>query len=146
MSLLIRAATEQDVAALVAVENTDKNGWSRRAVVDELQAENNRLQLVVLRDDCLLGWCCAAVVAGEAELLKITIIPAMRRQGVGATLLKHLESYLKEKHVHAIFLEVRSQNVSAINFYLNFDYFQVGLRKKYYSFPKDDALVMKKPL
>ena len=42
-----------------------------------------------------------------------------------------------------IFLEVRETNVSAINFYKKNNFKQISIRKKYYSEPTEDAIIMK---
>ena len=42
-----------------------------------------------------------------------------------------------------IFLEVRESNLSAINFYKKNKFKQISIRKKYYSEPTEDAIIMK---
>ena len=41
------------------------------------------------------------------------------------------------------FLEVRESNLSAINFYKKNNFKQISIRKKYYSEPTEDAIIMK---
>ncbi|MCK5138448.1 MAG: ribosomal-protein-alanine N-acetyltransferase, partial [Thermodesulfovibrionia bacterium] len=51
---------------------------------------------------------------------------------------------IKESHrigVENVFLEVRKSNYQAIRLYQKFEFIQIGLRKKYYQQPVEDALL-----
>jgi ribosomal-protein-alanine N-acetyltransferase len=76
---------------------------------------------------------------GEYELLNLVVEPACRRQGVGRELLDGL---LRGKG-NTVFLEVRESNLAARNFYKSLGFKEVSVRKKYYDFPVESAIVMK---
>ncbi len=128
------------------IESSSPSPWSLSQLRLELQRANG-VQLAARISETVAGWCCAwNVTEEEAELLKIAVAQEHRRKGIASTLLEKLETQLEGRGTRSIFLEVRSQNSIALKFYLKSGYFQVGLRKRYYSSPEDDAIVLKKEL
>lgn len=133
-----------DVDEIASIEQSYPSPWFSPSLYKELSRPNST-QLVACTDKgSPHGWLCASIVGSEAELLKITVSSASRREGIGTLLLSHLEKNLKALQVDSLFLEVRSQNNTALEFYVKFGFFQVGLRRKYYSLPDDDAVILKK--
>ena len=47
-------------------------------------------------------------------------------------------------NINEIFLEVRASNEPAIKLYSSFGYEQIAVRKRFYSNPIEDAIIMKK--
>jgi ribosomal-protein-alanine N-acetyltransferase len=45
---------------------------------------------------------------------------------------------------HFAFLEVRASNVAAQHLYREFDFEAVGLRRRYYTHPVEDAVIMRR--
>lgn len=135
-----------DIEPVTEIEAGSFSSWSSSSLTSELERSGGVQLVAVNADDLVVGWCCASQCAGEAELLKISVSEHVKRSGIGSLLLSKLHLELEKKEVKTIFLEVRSQNISAIEFYLKFSYVQVGLRKKYYSLPEDDALIFRKQL
>lgn len=133
-----------DVVEVAKIEQFYLSPWSSSSLYKELSRPNSTQLVTCTDNDLPHGWLCASIVGSEAELLKITISSTRRRKGIGTLLLSHLEQDLKALAVDSIFLEVRSQNDAALEFYLKFGFFQVGLRRKYYSLPDDDAAILKK--
>ncbi len=135
-----------DVNEIATIEQFYPSPWLVPPIEEELIRKAG-VQLVVQDSQHhLCGWCVATQLSPEAELLKITVSLNLRRSGLGSLLLSHLEYLLHQNGITSLFLEVRSQNNSALNFYLKNGFFQVGLREKYYSLPNDDALILEKKL
>jgi ribosomal-protein-alanine acetyltransferase len=78
------------------------------------------------------------VAAGECELLNLVVASGARRQGLGRSLLEPL---LRQTG-GAVFLEVRESNQAALDFYKSMNFKEVNLRKSYYDFPPEAAIVM----
>ena len=76
---------------------------------------------------------------GECELLNLVVDPACRRQGIGRQLL---EGLLRQRG-NTVFLEVRESNLAAREFYKSLGFKEVSVRKKYYDWPSESAIVMK---
>lgn len=95
------------------------------------------------------GFVIGRAVAGEAEILTIAVDPAMRRAGIGRSLLRLLEKAASIRGAERVFLEVSGENRAAIALYLAEGYAEAGRRPGYYrgeSGMAVDALLMSKPL
>ena len=83
--------------------------------------------------------------AGEAELLRLAVAPAERRQGLARQLLEDSEAFLAQAGVGSLFLEVRDSNLPARALYEAMGWRFQRLRKAYYP-DGEDALAYGKPL
>lgn len=88
------------------------------------------------------GYSLTRAVAGQAELLRIAVKPELRRQGIGAVLLKATLDFAESLGCEKCFLEVRPSNRAAVQLYLTAGFREAGRRAGYYSHPDEDALVM----
>ncbi len=118
------------------------NPWSGRQVAGELQFVQG-VQLVA-ECDGLCGYAFFRQAGPEVELLQLAVLPAWRRKGVASTLLRQGLKQLHDRQAEVCFIEVRGANTAAHLFYEQAGFHRVGMRKKYYSDPVDDALIMRK--
>jgi ribosomal-protein-alanine N-acetyltransferase len=68
----------------------------------------------------------------EAELLKICVLPAHRRKGMGKTLLEESQKYAINNGIKKFLLEVARNNLSAICLYECAGFKKIAQRKGYY--------------
>ncbi|MHA1527919.1 MAG: GNAT family N-acetyltransferase [Alphaproteobacteria bacterium] len=97
----------------------------------------------------LAGFVLYRAVAGEAEVLTLSVLPEARRRGIGAGLLAACEDGARAAGAARLFLEVAAGNIAARALYDRAGYRECGRRKGYYQRPDatlDDAVVMDKPL
>ena len=95
------------------------------------------------------GFALYRAVAGEAEILTISVLPEARRSGIGAGLLAACEDGARASGAVRLFLEVAAGNLAARALYDRAGYRECGRRKGYYQRPdssRDDAVVMEKAL
>jgi ribosomal protein S18 acetylase RimI-like enzyme len=78
----------------------------------------------------------------ECEIYNIAVKKEFQNQGIGKCILEKIVFLIKRHNVQSIWLEVRSSNRKAINFYRNNNFRQVYERKNFYSNPLEDAIVM----
>ena len=76
----------------------------------------------------IIGYVSFYHVIDEVEIIKIGIIKSYQRRRYGSFIIKEL----KKLDIKKIFLEVSSENVNAINFYVKNGFKVIGLRKGYY--------------
>lgn len=135
-----------DCTAVEEIERAFVSPWDRKQIGDELVAP--RSVALVLENDrgAILGWCCARAVCDEAELLKIAIRDDHRKRGLGSRLFAELERILSSRGVHRLYLEVRAENRSALQFYAKHGFMETGRRTGYYVQPIDDACLMVKSI
>jgi ribosomal-protein-alanine acetyltransferase len=67
-----------------------------------------------------------------AHILTIDIEPSHRRKGIAQKLLHEIETIFKERGLRECRLEVREDNVAALNLYQKLGYEKAGKLKKYY--------------
>ena len=120
--------------------------WSANAFVAELSTPHNRYVVVRGDDGVAVGYAGVSLLgspggAGESEVHTIGVDPAMHRQGIGGLLLDALLAFADE-HGGAVFLEVRTDNVAAIELYRREGFDIVATRKGYYRPSGADAYSM----
>ncbi len=82
----------------------------------------------------------------EGELANLSVAPEARRGGVARRLLAALLKEAAEAGVLHVFLEVRESNEGAIALYRGAGFHQVGVRRRYYTAPTEDAQIMTREL
>ncbi len=131
--------TDASLLALLHMESLPP-GWSRQAFAELLIQPGVEGYLFEEK-----AFILCRVVADEAEILTFAVAHEVRRQGIGKTLLMHVNNMLKNQGVRALFLEVATDNLAAIGLYKAVGFEEAGLRVGYYASangPKD-ALVMR---
>jgi ribosomal-protein-alanine N-acetyltransferase len=82
-----------------------------------------------------VGFALLRVVRDECELLSLGVIPAQRRRGVAAAILRQSMQSCYEAGARTMFLEVAIDNLSAQALYERFLFTRVGTRPDYYARP-----------
>lgn len=119
--------------------------WNVQQFQQDLQTSNSRyLFRYGKTNQELIGFLCFQQVLDEAELLNVAVLPAYQGRGLAKELLKQMESLVEQTDGRRIYLEVRVSNLQAQALYLRMGYTVIGRRKKYYSHPEEDALIMEK--
>ena len=139
----IRKAQENDITEIAALEGECfSDPWSEESLRDTAGA----LTLIATDGSAVVGYIVTRCVAGEAELFRICVKGEARRHGTGRLLLESGLEAAAAGGAEKMFLEVRSQNVSARALYAKVGFKEAGLRKNYYTDPQDDAVIMVKEL
>jgi len=147
MTVVYGPLTPDDAARCEELEKQLFDGddpWPARAFVAELEAKHNHY--VAARDgDKLVGYGGIARLGRrrpfEYEIHTIGVDPAYQGQGIGRQLLMGLLEYADGG---TIFLEVRTDNESAINLYESVGFVRMGLRRRYYRASGADAYTMRR--
>ena len=82
-------------------------------------------------------------VTGETEIFNVAVSPEFRRKGIGKALIEKFIKTVREKDTQVIFLEVRTSTLSAISLYEKTGFVFCGIRKDYYTDPKENAILMR---
>ncbi len=139
---MIRPASPDDADAIVAIEQEafGADAWSPALVDVELIAPG-RVVLAAVQDDMLVGYASAAVVADVADLTRIAVTPARRREGTARALLGSLLHEAKDRGAERMMLEVADTNEAALGLYVRSGFVEVARRRNYYG-SGVDAVVM----
>lgn len=143
MEYHIRPMEDRDIST---VEQIEKVYFPFRGRLNFADA-NNTPENVYLVCECtgeIAGYCGMWTVLGEGNITNIAVSPSYRRSGVAEALLKELERRARLKDVTIFFLEVRQSNEAAKRLYEKLGYSPIGVRKRFYEKPVEDAIVMSK--
>lgn len=144
MEYHIRPMEDRDISTVEQIEKSIFSlPWSTKSFADAANTPEN----VYLVCECtgeIAGYCGMWTVLGEGNITNIAVSPSYRRSGVAEALLKELERRARLKDVTVFFLEVRQSNEAAKRLYEKLGYSPIGVRKRFYEKPVEDAIVMSK--
>ena len=134
----IQRITHENLDTLCELENLCAyHPWSRDALRSTLE-HHTTWGILGLNPDPA-GYILTQRVLDEVEILTLGVHPRQRRRGVATTLLRSAHNTWRTEGVKTGFLEVREQNLAAIQLYLQHGWTQVGRRANYYG-PSKHAL------
>ena len=113
---------------------------------DNYLLKNNDNIFEISNDEDLIGYIIFHITDDFTDIYKIFIRDNDKRKGYATDLLNKVIELAKRYNSKKIMIEVRSKNVSAINFYKNNGFEQITVRKDYYKNPLDDALIFERSL
>jgi len=85
-----------------------------------------------------------AIPPDEWEITNVAVHPDFRRRGIGEAMMRALTDNAVESQTARISLEVRVSNEAAIGLYRKLGFADCGVRKNFYSSPREDGIVMEK--
>lgn len=89
----------------------------------------------------LLGYGGISLVADEAEIITVAVSPTCRRQGIARALMERMLRLAEDARA-SVYLEVRASNTPARELYRSLGFTETGVRKNYYTSPREDAVLM----
>ena len=141
-TLTIRPVQPEDVDALARLEEAAFRDWWPRDMLAHELTHPRALQFIATRGEAEtpVGYAAFRHAAGEAELLRLAVLPEERRRGIARALVAEGFIRLRRADVQICFLEVRMDNTPAIVLYENLGFTRTGRRKAYYQ-DGADALI-----
>lgn len=131
--------------AIPFVEELEKqsfhDAWNAAMLENELE---NRLSsyLLMLENDRPIGYAGFWLVAGEAQITRVAVLPEERGKGYGNALTEAILALAWSQGAEAVTLEVRAGNVAAQQAYLTNGFKKEGIRPRYYEDNHEDAVIM----
>jgi ribosomal-protein-alanine N-acetyltransferase len=141
-----RRMDEADLEKVAGIEReVFSDPWSLNAFRTDL---NNEMACPIVAEfeKLVVGYANLYIVAGELQLGNFAIAPGYRNRGVGRKLMDEVMRIGSENRCQSIFLEVRESNEPARALYSAFGFHQTGIRRDYYSNPRESALILVKEL
>lgn len=160
-NLIIERMLESDLEEVLQIEQQSFSmPWSRNMFETELRettlsypivarwvessAKEENMGQPTPRSGPVCGYSVFWHVIDEIHVGNLAVSPTFRRHGVATALIQNIIKLGEQWQVKRISLEVRQSNETAIQLYHRFGFKEVAIRKKYYSQPTEDALVMMK--
>ena len=122
--------------------------WSQSQLVGLMTTTGSWLVALDV-DGVVAGFAMVRFLLDEAELMLLAIAPSFRGQGFGRKLLDEVLAESKRRNVLRIFLEMRSDNESALLLYEGAGFHPIGKRRGYYrgfDGVLRDAITMSRPV
>lgn len=119
--------------------------WSDATFRGLLRRQSAAL-LVGEEGDQLVGYAVLWFAAGEAELGDLAVHPESRGRGLGRWLLHGALAEAARRGASEVYLEVRESNAAARRLYERAGFATTGVRPDYYTEPREDAILMRRPL
>ena len=120
--------------------------WTKHNFIDCLQSGYQCW--VLANKQRIVAHGVISVAITEAHLLTLCVHPGFQRQGYGRRMLNLLLDRAYKLESSQCFLEVRTQNKTAISLYVSMGFEEIGQRKGYYPGKqgREDALIMSRHL
>jgi ribosomal-protein-alanine N-acetyltransferase len=134
--------TLADLEQVFAIEEESfSDPWSEEDFRSALLDEKNDY-LVAEAKGQVAGYCGFWGVVGEGDIFNVAVKKEFRRQHIGEAMLKELLRRGMARGITSFTLEVRGSNEAAIRLYESLGFVKEGIRKEFYSKPKEDAVIM----
>lgn len=136
-----------DLEAIVDLDNSFfPQPWNKKQWEQQLGLGDNFLSIALVNGQ-IVGFCLFTISKLEkmGHLLKILVMPQYRNSGMARKLHNSILNNAVDGSLNTLYLEVSTQNISAIKLYENLDYKILVTKKKFYS-NGDDAYAMQRIL
>ena len=145
-SLLFRNFTSADLLDATMLANSSLSEFYSESLISELRDQWPEAFMVCYSGSELIGLICGSKYSRtEARVLLLAVKRESRRLGIGGILMERFENLARSSGYIGVTLEVKKDNVGAINFYRRIGYSITGSITAYYS-DLSDAYVMWKLL
>jgi ribosomal-protein-alanine N-acetyltransferase len=146
-AVFLRRATVADAAALAQLEQAaSPHPWSPAQTRSELERSEPDAVLVLEGREGLLAFCAYRVMVDEMHVMTLSVEPRARRRGLARALVEAAVRRAGRAGARRALLEVRAGNQAARALYAACGFVPLGHRKRYYTSPPEDALVLARDL
>lgn len=140
--MILREMMVEDLDQVMEIETSlFSPPWTKEGFFTYL-TRKDAMFLVVEEKGQILAYCGLLMVLDEGDITNVAVRPDRQREGIGHFLMDSLIRLAGQQGITAIHLEVRVGNETAIRLYERMGFTRDGLRKKYYTDPVEDALLM----
>ena len=133
----------EDVPEVLSIERASfTTPWSGTLFMNEIYKPLS-VAKVMRSGENIVGYICADQVLDEGHILNVTVHPEHRRRGMAAHMVAHVIGLLAGRACKTIYLEVRMSNEAGLRMYEKSGFTMISVRKRYYTSPEEDAVIMK---
>ncbi len=140
---MIRKFNKDDILKIVELENETLNTSLGADMLNDSLDNEMAYFFVDEEDNDILAYISTMFDGETVEILNFCVKAKLQHQGLGTKMLSFINNYFYNLKAKNMILEVRFNNIKAINIYKKFGFKQIHVRKNYYS-NGDDALVLNK--
>lgn len=139
---MIVKMTKEHVPEVAEIEKLCfSDPWSEHALSESIACDYAHFS-VYLENGKVIGYMGFYALFDEGSVTNVATHPDYRGRGVGTALMQHTIELCRKRSVESITLEVRESNITAQRLYEKCGFERVGVRKNFYSLPRENALIM----
>lgn len=141
--ITVRAATHDDIPSLCALEaECFSLPWSA-AAFEDFFANGCSVCLVAECDGSVVGYVGMNLISGDGEITNLAVTASSRGCGVATRLM---DALTKTEGLSRLMLDVRVSNTPARALYTKCGFTVDGIRRNFYSHPREDAVLMSREI
>ena len=118
---------EYDSYPLLSVDN-----FTYKLTKNEFSTNPYLKILTYVEKDKIIGFLLYSLIYDRIEIEQFEVTTKERRKGIGNKLLNYLVEKYQDNNIKNITLEVKEDNIAAINLYKKYGFKKVSTREKYY--------------
>ena len=139
---MILPMTTEHISEVAEIERLCfSDPWSEKALSESIAYDYAHF-FVYLENGRVVGYMGLYALYGEGSVTNVATHPDYRGKGVGTALVENALKVGEELSLEYITLEVRESNLTAQRLYEKCGFTRVGVRKNFYSLPRENAVVM----
>ena len=145
---IVRTATVDDITAIMNIENASFDWFTRFPeimFIYYLRRFSDFFFVVLDSSKSIVGYTFLEPKRGCGYVMSIAVYSRSRNQGYAKLLLEALKSGCSKNGLKKMKLDVRKENLAAIELYTKLGFVKVHTNRDYYG-PGMDALTMEKQL
>ncbi len=135
---MIRSYLESDLTAIDKIGSLIKDDFNKKYDILNLNHDYANIY-VYLIDDVITGFIQYEEHYEVCDIINIAVSEEYQNKGIGKALIDYLINHTK---CEKIMLEVRENNLKALNLYHKCNFKEINRRKKYYG--NEDAIIMER--
>ncbi len=137
----IKSGELADADDIALIENAAfTHPWSKKSIEESMNAGTKFF--IAVNKNSAVGYMGLSAIAGEGYVTNVAVLEGYRNKGVGKQLLIAAAQWAKKMSLEFISLEVRASNKAATSLYEKMGFERVGIRKRFYDAPQEDAIIM----
>ena len=139
--MILREGKKSDLNDVLNIEILayEKPYWNKNMLYEVLENKTDKRLWIYEVDNDVIGFIIDMRFKDEISLLDVAIYRSLQGMGHGLNMLK---KYIKGfPHKCSIYLEVKKNNIKALNMYSKLNFERVNIRKAYYN-DGNDAINM----
>ena len=141
--LYISPASTKHIPSLAEIERVCfSDAWSENALLSQITSDYALTLVATDENDKVCAYVSGGITPPEAEIFRVATLPEYRRSGVARQVLREFLALASSRECSDFFIEVRESNVPARALYSSFGFGEIGVRKNYYSQPKENAILL----
>lgn len=139
----LRDLHPDDLPRIVEIEQASYSTPWRRSTFEGLMRRTDTDLLGATLDGFVVGYAIIWTILDQAELGNVAVDPEARQRGIGRMLVRGALRRALARGARECYLEVRQSNATAQRIYRAMGFLPVGVRRRYYAEPIEDAVVMR---